>query len=151
MKKYLLLFLVFAIVSPMLVFTQNNTMFKYLNSIDKKNETTIDDGVILILYMLKKNVPASYNARIKLMKKLGFMDNSFSKKKNDRLTRGDISLMIAKVLKLKGSFLYNLFGTGRYSYRLLVYHNLMPISKSEWDSISGEELIEAIRLASEYK
>jgi hypothetical protein len=33
----------------------------------------------------------------------------------------------------------------------MVYHNLMPPLSSEWEHLSGDELLEIIRLASDFQ
>lgn len=58
------------------------------------------------------------------------------------LRRGALSLMIARHLDLSDSLLYMVFGTGRYAYRACVAEGIMDHEGSEWDILSGGELIE---------
>jgi hypothetical protein len=67
------------------------------------------------------------------------------------LNKGVISQLLANALELKGSILFSIFGTQRYAVRLMVYHNLMPPLSSEWEHLSGDELLEIIRLASDFQ
>jgi hypothetical protein len=58
------------------------------------------------------------------------------------LRRGTLSLMIARHLGLSDSLLYMVFGTGRYAFRACVAEGIMDHEGSEWDILSGGELIE---------
>ena len=67
------------------------------------------------------------------------------------LKKGYIAVMVAEGLNLEDSVLYKLFKSKRYAFRVCVAHNLLNADGSENDLMSGEELIEFLRLASEYK
>lgn len=105
------------------LFSQN--MIDKLSDLDRKAQATYGDAVALFKAETDKNV--------------------FLKYKNEApLTRGMVALMTAKYLDLKGSFMYNLFGSERYAVKACVDEDLMDEDSSENDLMSGAELIEVL-------
>lgn len=52
--------------------------------------------------------------------------------------------MTAKYLDLKGSFMYNLFGTERYALKACIAEDIMDADSSGSDLMSGADLIEVL-------
>lgn len=67
------------------------------------------------------------------------------------LSRGMAALMTARYLNLKGSFMYLIFKSERYAYRACVADSLMPGDASEFDKLSGPELLELMSLINDKK
>lgn len=96
-----------------------------MSDIDRKAAATYGDAVTLFKAETKKDVYLDY--------------------KNDAtLTRGMVALMTAKYLDLKGSFMYNLFGTERYAVRACIAEGIMDEDSSGNDIMSGADLIEVL-------
>ncbi len=96
-----------------------------INDIEKKTTAAYGDAVALFKAETKKDVYLDY--------------------KNDApLTRGMVALMTAKYLDLKGSFMYNLFGTERYALKACIAEDIMDADSSGSDLMSGADLIEVL-------
>ena len=96
-----------------------------INSIDKKTTAVYGDAVALFKAETSKNVYLDY-------------------KDDAPLTRGMVALMAAKYLDLKGSFMYNIFGTERYAVKACVAENIMDANSSSSDLMSGADLLEVL-------
>ncbi|MFH0976215.1 MAG: hypothetical protein V1874_10585 [Spirochaetota bacterium] len=107
----------------------------FLDALGKKNTATVGDALILFELVIGKKQP---------WHKDGAAGNAALKK-------GFIALKVADALKLTDSAVYTLFKFERYAFRACVAHGLLNADGSEYDSMSGEELIEFLTLASEYK
>jgi hypothetical protein len=59
--------------------------------------------------------------------------------------------MIARYLDLKDLLLYRLFKIERYAYQACVAAEIMEANRSEYDKLSGEELIEIMSTVDEIK
>lgn len=151
MKKILLVILFSFLYSFTLYGIPDVQMMRYIDKIEKKRSVTMDDGLLLITYMINKKAPKNFKQRLTLIKKQKLLPDDYEVKPGDRFTRGHLAMIIARYLNLKGSILYYFFPNRRYSYRLLVYHGLMIPNKSEFDNLSGEEFIEIIRRVDEFK
>ena len=69
--------------------------------------------------------------------------------KDKPLSRGMLALMVARHLKLKGSLFYLMFDTERYGHRACVAEKIMDVNTSEWDTMTGDELLEVMAIVSE--
>ncbi len=68
---------------------------------------------------------------------------------NDSLRRGMLALMAARYLNLGDSFMYRLFHSRRHAVTACVASGIMEYSGSEWDMLSGGELVETVRKVAE--
>ncbi len=68
---------------------------------------------------------------------------------NDPLRRGMLALLAAQYLHLGDSFMYRIFHTKRHAVTACVASGIMEVSGSEWDMLSGGELVEVIRKVAE--
>jgi len=119
-----------------------------LDEIADKSKVTLDDALFMILLIKEKNQIAykgNFKQRLAAVEKLELLPKNFKGQETQNLRRGQLAMMLTRLLKLKGSILYNMFPGERYSYKLCAYHELMPQKKSEWESLSGDELLEVIR------
>jgi hypothetical protein len=107
----------------------------YINDIGKKNIATVNDGLKLFKLVIEKKQPAAKD----------------DPANNVPLKKGFIALMVANNLNLTDSVIFTLFKKERYAFRACAAHNLLNADGSENDLMSGEELIEFLRLASDYK
>ncbi|MCX7679632.1 MAG: hypothetical protein N2316_10495 [Spirochaetes bacterium] len=70
-------------------------------------------------------------------------------KSDDPLRRGTLALMAAQYLKLSDSFMYRIFSTKRHAVVACIADGIMVLSGSEWDILSGGELVEVMRKIAE--
>jgi hypothetical protein len=119
----------------------------FINNLGEKDAATYGDAVTFFIYM-QNRYPEGFEADIKTLNRSN-ITTGIKAGREDVLTRGTLSLMLARYLNLKDSLLYLISNTGRYAYRACVAADLMDFNGSEWDIISGEELIEIMAIASE--
>jgi hypothetical protein len=119
----------------------------FVNELAGKKTVTFGDAVKMYLYTLGK-APAGFDPDVKTLKAM----NILKAKEYDRdkpLRRGMLALMVARHLKLKGSLFYLMFDTRRYAHRACVAEKIMDVNTSEFDMISGDELLEVMAIVSE--
>ncbi len=119
----------------------------FINALADKKVVTFEDGVKMYLYTLGK-VPAGFNADVATLKGLKLL-KAKTYDKDKPLRRGMLALMVARHLKLKGSFFYLLFDTERYAHRACVADVIMTPSTSELDTMTGDELLEIMAIVGE--
>ncbi|MBP7734991.1 MAG: hypothetical protein KA369_03370 [Spirochaetes bacterium] len=119
----------------------------FINSLADKKIVTFEDGVKMYLYTLGK-APAGFNADVATLKGLKLL-KAKAYDKDKPLRRGMLALMVARHLKLKGSFFYLLFDTERYAHRACVAENIMTATTSELDRMTGDELLETMAIVAE--
>ena len=119
----------------------------FINDLSGKKAVTFEDGVKMFLYTLGKT-PAGFDADIKTLKGMNLLKFD-TYDKDEPLRRGMLALMVARHLKLKGSLLYLMFDTQRYAHRACVADKIMDVNTSEWDTLTGDELIDVMAVVSE--
>jgi hypothetical protein len=129
-------------------FGQNISNISLINEIADKDEATFEDGIRFVMLLTGKN-PASFQENIVKLNNEG-ITQGIQLDKDSPLRRGVLSLMLARHLDLKDSLLYKIFKTQRYAYRACVANDLMHYEGSEWDKLSGGELVEIMAKASDF-
>jgi hypothetical protein len=114
----------------------------FVNELAEKKAVTFGDAVTMYIYTLGR-VPAGFNADIKTLKAMNLL-KAARYDKDKTLRRGMLALMVARHLKLKGSLFYLMFDTQRYAHRACVADKIMDANTSEFDKISGDELLEVM-------
>ena len=145
-------FIIFTITAIMLCFTgslhsQNMNSLQFINSIADKEEVTVGEAVKLFL-MITENKSGSFEENVKYLKSAKVLDSDFNTGANDALKRGLLAKMIAKKLNLKDSLLGLILPFERYAHKACIAENIMQTDTSEWDAISGGELIEIMTAVS---
>ena len=115
----------------------------FIHKVAEKQKTTFSDAVNFYILTLDKQ-PASFEANLSLLNKEG-ITTGYDLSGDTTLRRGVLARMVARHLKLSDSAWYNIFGSERYAFRACVAAGIMPANGSEWDKVSGEELIEIMR------
>ena len=138
---FLLLVLFFIVSSG---FSQE---INFVNELAGKKVVTFGDAVAMYLYTLGK-APAGFDANVAALRDLKLLKAS-SYNRETPLRRGMLALMVARHLKLKGSFFYLMFDTRRYAHRACVAERIMDANSSEFDTMTGDELIEIMAIVSE--
>jgi hypothetical protein len=118
-----------------------------INEIADKDLATYADGVYFLVLLLGKT-PVSFNENLDILNQNGITLGIVSEE-NSPLNKGAFSLMMARHLNLNDSLLYKIFKSKRYAFRACVANGLMSENGSEWDKISGGELIEIVTKVSD--
>jgi hypothetical protein len=147
MKRILLLSAACIIFSAQ-IYTPAHANLNAINRVAEKKRTTWEDGVAMYVVILGRPL-AGFNANVNTLKRLGILKQSKNYARNKVLNRGMMAGMIVRHLKLKDSLLYLIFRTERYAYRACVAAGIMDFDSSEWERLSGEELLEVMRLVGE--
>ena len=119
----------------------------FINDLAGKQAVTFEDGVKMFLYTLGKT-PAGFDADVKMLRGMNLLKFD-AYDKDETLRRGMLALMVARHLKLQGSLFYLMFDTQRYAHRACVAEKIMDINTSEWDTLTGDELIDVMAIVSE--
>lgn len=147
MKK-IILFILFGVI-PIGSYSQNIGSLNFIHDLDNKPGVTVEDTVAFFLLTLDKK-PGKFEENIDTLVIL----MNFDKKKYKRdsyLTRGMLAHIIARYLDLKDSALYHIFGTERYAFKACVAEGIMDNDQSEWDRVTGSELIEIMEIIQKRK
>ncbi len=144
MKKYiviLFLFFNFFIFSDQIAF---------INQLIGKKYATISDLVVAFCYLYNIEVKEDFSENVK---QLSHFIKKFPKNMNsDReITVGDFSLFAVQYLKLKSGIFYLATKSGRYATRELIIINIVPFNTSEFEKISGEELLKYLEKVIDYE
>lgn len=112
----------------------------YLEELSRKEKASYQDAVYLIMaYTGKLKENSDFNDNIDSLKKE--YPKLRIKKPDKDLRMGDLAYLICKVKNIKGGIWYTVSKTGRYATRELIYKNIFPQGVSEWDIVSGMELL----------
>ncbi len=147
MKQIIIPFTLICIFVSTLSFGQNISNIVFINEIADKDEANYDDGVRFFM-LLTGRKPGSFEENIVKLNNEG-ITQGIQLTKDSPLRRGALALMVARYLNLKDSFFYRIFKTERYAYRACIASDLMNYEGSEWDRLSGGELIEIMTKVSD--
>ncbi len=139
MRKLLILGVVVILSSPL--FSQE---INFINELSGKKVVTFGDGVRMYMYAMGK-APGGFDANVRALKQAGLLKKD-SYDADKPLRRGMLALMVARHLKLKSSLFYLMFDTRRYAHRACVGDKIMAVNTSEFDKLTGDELIEVISI-----
>ena len=120
----------------------------FINGLDRKERSTFGDAVRFIALDMGTST-SDFNSALSTLNRKNIAKGYEKLGQSTPLRRGVIARMIARYLDLNDSLWYIIFGTERYAFRACVSEGIMPSNASEWDSISGSELIEIMTRVSE--
>mgnify|MGYP001408572993 CR=1 FL=1 len=129
-------------------YSQNAGEIEWLSGIDKKTTVTYGDAVALFVMQIGKNSSGFDNNQSALAAE-GIALDGYTQ--DSRLTKGMLSKMTAKYLKLGGSFMYLILKTERYSYKVCVANGIFTEDGSSNDLMSGPGMIEVFSKISDIK
>jgi hypothetical protein len=141
MKKILIVLLSAVILSPLAA--QNEGSIAFIQQLSQKQTAECADAVRLFVLqsgMTYKN----FDQGLEYLVQTGVLKTKEGYADKIPLRRGLLALMTTRYLKTSDSFMYSLFGSERYAYTSCVSQKLMEGGRSEWDYISGSELIEVL-------
>ena len=135
-RVFLINILLLMVLSASLT-AQDISPLLYINELDAKKTATYGDALRMFRFQVR-TVPGSKEYMLK-----GYFDDF-------PLTKGVISLMVARYLGLNKSLLFNIFGTERYAYKACLADKLFSELGSENDLMSGADLIELFTRIDEF-
>jgi hypothetical protein len=116
----------------------------FINSLLEKKAATFSDCIMSFCYLKNIDPSGDFDANLGQLKKIiPIMPKNISKDK--ALTIGDFSLLAAQYLDLKTVLLYIGSKSPRYAVRELIEINILPFNTSEWEKVSGLELIKLMQ------
>ncbi len=148
MRKGILVFLILTIVFILQSsgHAQGVDSADYVTVLGDKEKATCADAMTIFVYQLGKK-PGNYAANQEALRSMGI--NVTNRGENEFLRRGEMANMVAQYLKLRNSLFYNIFKTDRYAVKACIAAEIMTQDSSEWDILSGEDLLEIMRKAGE--
>ncbi len=146
-KTFLILLIISIVFCAPRAFPQNISNLIFINELADKDEVTFKDAVRFFVITIGKQ-PKNHKRNLQILKKGGVMEG-INSDKNTLIRKGTLSLMIARHLDLKDSLLFMIFKFERYAFKTCVANGIMHYNASEWDRISGGELIEIMTNVSE--
>jgi len=129
-------------------YSQNAGEVEWLSGIDKKAAVTYGDAAAFFVMQIGKSSSGFDNNQSALAAE-GIALQGYSEE--SILTKGMLSKMTAKYLKLGGSFMYLIFKTERYAYKVCVANGIFTEDGSSNDVMSGPGMIEAFSKISDIK
>ena len=135
---------------PMTSFSQGKlNSLNFTEKLGSKKTVTIKDGVTFFMFVLNKK-PGNFNKDVAELQKLGILKKKKKEYNEDsHLRLGFLSNMIVRYLKLDDSMMYQIFKSDRYAYRICTAEGITSEGASEWNKLSGEELIEIMSIVIE--
>ncbi|MFH0975302.1 MAG: hypothetical protein V1874_05905 [Spirochaetota bacterium] len=147
MKKILLYIISACILTSSQLSAQNLQSIEFINNVADKDKALYADGINFFMLVTGKKIQ-SFEENIRVLNREG-ITTGITLTKNSPLRRGALALMLARYLRLGDSLFYKIFGTERYAYRACAANKLMSYDGSEWETLSGGELIEIMTNVSE--
>jgi hypothetical protein len=123
---------------------------EFTSGIYDKQVVTFTDGVTMYCYMYKLPVDTDFSKNVESLK--GSIKYFPAKYDADTVfTIGDFSLFAMQYLKLNSGMFYLAARNGRYATRELMIRNIIPFNTSEYEKISGQELVTLIQKVVDYE
>jgi len=140
-KRKLLIPAAFVFCFYVSAYSQSMSILNYVNDLGNRKQAVFGDIVkFIVLDMGEKTL--GFDSDLSVLNAHNRIASGYNLPENTMLRKGVAARLIARYLSLKDSLLYNIFGTERYAFRACVAAGIMISDGSEWDYVSGEELIE---------
>lgn len=103
-----------------------------------------------LLFIDGKDESVDYAARVESLKSRGLLAADFAGEPNAAATRGDLAVIVANMIKVKGGMMSTFFPhSPRYAMRELQYSGLFPPG-SPWQSFTGGQFVSIIGRLEDY-
>ena len=136
-----------AMLVAMPALAQDTGNINYYAELGDRPVATVGDAVKLFALTMGQK-PKNFEAGKQYLIKEGvFPDKSYAE--GDPLRRRTAAYMAARYLKLGDSIMYSIFKNERYAVTACGANEIMPADKSEWDVLSGAELMEIVARTAE--
>jgi len=141
MKKLLIMLgaAVITVVLAVSSYSQNTNELEWLGGIDKKQIATYGDAVNMFVLQIGGKA-STFDNNQNTLKAEGISLEGYSE--SSELTKGMLSKMTARYLKLSRSVMYLIIDSERYAYKACRADGIFSADGSENDKMSGPELIE---------
>jgi hypothetical protein len=113
----------------------------FINDLGDKRHAGFGDAVKFMVLEMGRN-STGFAADLALLERRGISGGYEGMKEKDPVRKGVLARMVARRLNLKDSLFYRIFGTERYAFRACAAAGIMISNGSEWDIVSGDELVE---------
>jgi len=150
MKKHLIVVALLLAAAPLLSQEggiQGVADIVFVNEVADRPAATVGDALGLFAMFYGERHPGFAENAALLNQKGVAVPRGLSE--GDPLRRGTLALLSARYLRLGDSFMYAIFGTGRYAVTACVANGVMEPAGGEWDILSGGELVEIVRKVAE--
>lgn len=122
----------------------------FFTQLSEKEYATFSDCVVSYCYFRNIQVTDNFDKNVMaLQEQITKMPKNLSEDKS--LTVGDFSMLTAQHLNIKSGLFYLASKAGRYASRELFQLNIIPLNTSEFEKISGLELIQLLQKVVEYE
>lgn len=134
MKKY------YALMLFLISFCAYSQEAAFMDKLIFKKIADFSDLTTLFCYLTQNDSSGDFNDNVRDLRKIiKYFPKDYSKDKN--LTVGDFSLIAIQYLRVESGLFYLATRSGRYATRELVNRKVIPFNTSEYDYISGLDLI----------
>ncbi len=149
------LLIVFLLLATVPLFSQRSrrvdTAIKnvtFVHEISEKDAVSFGDTVRFLVLILGKEPTKTLASDLDILKNAGIRAG-LQYAENIPMKKGMLALILADYLKLGDSLFYMIFKTQRYAFTACIANGIMDFDASEYDSVSGGELIEIMSKVSE--
>lgn len=115
---------------------------EFLAALSARDIVTFGDTLNAMVLVLGRE-PGTFAENKAALKAAGVTED-LELGEDDLVRKGDVALLVADYLKLDDLLLYAIVSTQRTAFRACVAHGVMDYTGSEWDRVSGGELIEVM-------
>jgi len=142
------------VAEPLTETTSGNdpdSMLNFWHTLAERNVTSHDEALhAILLFKIGCDKSENYADRVAAMKGCGWLPPGWDKPANEAITRGTTSMILARMLNIKGGLSMWILGpTPRYATRELQSMNIMPAG-TENQSISGSQFLTIIGQVEDY-
>lgn len=140
MRRFLMTAVLAAL--PLCVFAEGTSTIEYIQNLTQKQNAAVSDAIILFAVQEGSDSKEFAAACDYLISKGILRQGQYNP--DGALKRGLLAGMTARALGLKGSFMFNLTGADRYACTACAADGIMREDISEYDPVSGPELVEIL-------
>src|SRR6056297_2939133 len=138
MRKVQILLVI--LLFPAILFAQGAANVALINQVADKPVVNTGDAVSMFVLILDER-NRGFDSNVATLKKRNIVKDE-KLTENDPIRQGQLARMIARYLDLNDSLMYFLIPSNRYALRACVANRIMTHQSSEWDLVSGGELVE---------
>lgn len=128
-----------------------DTQIEFLHDLADRKLTSNDEAFHALLMFADGKSPASYDARVAMLKQEGLVSQGFDEPANHAVRRGTVAVILCHALKVRGGVSMMIFGVReRYAVRELVDLEVFPTSSPD-QTFSGTEFVGILGKAEDYQ
>ena len=123
----------------------------FWHTLTERSVTSNDEAMHGLLLLLDDTYEAAdYDARVALMKRQGYLSESFDEPANQAVTRGTVAVALTRGMEIDGGVMLRVLPhSPRYATRELVYRGIFPSSTPN-QTFSGSSFIAVVGKAEDY-